>query len=126
MKIVRFKKLKYVPASHEDPKKPSVLKKVLLTNQDLIAGKIQMINWAKLPVEKTFAAHYHQDMQEIFIIITGRAKMITDDEEIIVEKGDTVVVPVGAIHAMTNLGKVDVEYLAIGVSWQKGGQTVVV
>jgi hypothetical protein len=47
MKIIRLRELKFVPAGHEDPKSPGVLIKILLKKGDLLAGQLQMVNWAK-------------------------------------------------------------------------------
>lgn len=126
MKIIRFKKLKFLPASHEDPKNPGVLKKVLFVKDDLIKGRVQMINWAHLPKGKSFRAHYHEDMEEVFIITSGKAEIIIDKEKNILSKGDAVIVPVKAVHKMVNLGKSPVVYFAMGITTQKGGKSIVV
>ncbi|MFH1675059.1 MAG: cupin domain-containing protein [Pseudomonadota bacterium] len=126
MKIIRSGQLKFIPASHEDPKLPGVLKKVLLRKDDLVDGKIRMINWALLPAGESFRAHYHEDMEEVFIILKGMAMIRIDKEEAVLEKEDVVVVPVGKIHEMKNIGEEDVEYIVVGVSQEKGGKTVVV
>ena len=63
MNIVRSGDCVFVPASHEDSEVPGVLKKVLLRKDDFIDGKVQMLNWALLPVGRSFSPHYHQDMQ---------------------------------------------------------------
>ena len=124
MKLIRGKNLSYIPASHEDSKNPQVLKKVLLTYKDLVKGNVQMINWAKLPKGKKFLAHYHQDMQEIFIIMSGKIKVIIDEEERMMEKGDAVVVPFKSIHTMENVSSENAEYLVVGISTGKNGKTV--
>lgn len=125
MKIVRGQDLSWVPASHEDAKNPGVLKKVLFTEKDVIAGgKIQMINWARLNFGKSFIAHYHEDMDEIFIIVSGKVRIKVDKEEEVLEAGDAVLVPMKTIHKMKNIGDEDVNYLVIGVSLDKGGKTI--
>lgn len=124
MKIVRGKDLEFIPASHEDPKDPGVMKKVLLKAQDLISGQVQMINWAKLFPEKSFKDHYHEDMEEIFIIISGKAKIIIDQEEEVLEAGDAVLIPIGAHHQMINLFDGETDYIALGISLGKNGKTV--
>lgn len=126
MKIIRSNKLRFVPASHEDPKDPGVLKKVLLKKDDIIEGRIRMINWAKLPRGKSFQAHFHEDMEEVFIILKGSAKITIDKKSEIIQEGDTVVIPVRGVHTMENVGDVDVEYIAMGISKGKDGKTVVV
>ena len=134
MKIVRFNDLKFIPASHEDPKDPGALKKILLKRKDLPAGRIQMINWARIPVGKKFEPHYHESMIEVFIMISGKVKAKIsakggpasgwDDEEAVLEKGDMVIAMEGQIHTFENLGKEDVDYFAMGIATAEGGKSV--
>lgn len=126
MKITHFKNLKFIPASHENKKNPGVLKKILLKKKDLTKGCVQMINWAKLPRNKTFKLHYHQDMEEIFIILSGRAKIKVGKKTATLKRGDTVIIPPKSPHQMKNIGKEKVEYIAIGISQGKGGKTIVI
>lgn len=126
MKIIRSKELKFIPASHEEAKSPGVWKKILLEKDDLIKGRVQMINWSKLPVGSSFKPHYHEDMEEVFIILKGKAKIKVGNGQEVIEKGDAVVIPMRKVHEMKNIGKEEVEYLALGVSLGKGGKTVVV
>lgn len=125
MKIIKAKNTKFIPASHEDPNNPGALKKVLLTNNDLVFGQVMMINWAKIPVGRTFTPHLHQDMQEVFIILSGKVKIKVGNDEDSLEKGDAVVVEIGKVHQMENFSEEEVDYIALGISTQKGGETVV-
>lgn len=124
MKIVRFKELDFIPASHEDPKNPGALKKVLLKTGDLPYGKIQMINWALIPVGKKFEPHYHESMIEVFIMMNGRVKAKIDNEEAILEKGDMVIAKEGQVHTFENLGQEDVDYFALGLATSEGGKSI--
>ena len=125
MKILRSKDIESIAASHEDVISPGVYKKVILEKTDFIEGRIQMVNWAFLPKGKSFKSHYHEDMQEVFIIIKGHVRIIVGNEQVELCKGDTVVVPVRSVHMMENIGKADVEYIVIGVSKGTGGKTIV-
>ena len=42
MQIVRGSEIEFVPASHEDPQNPGVLKRVLATKNDLILSLIHI------------------------------------------------------------------------------------
>ncbi len=117
---------RFVPASHEDPRNPGVLKHVLATSESLIDGKVQMINWATLPEGSAFRAHYHEDMQEVFILVTGTAVMTVDREQCVATSGDTIIIEPREVHSMRNVGKSDVEYVVLGISTGRGGKTVVV
>ena len=124
MKITRFNDLNFIPASHEDPKDPGVFKKILLKRDDLPEGRIQMINWARIPVGKTFRNHYHERMIEVFIIMNGKIKAKIDKEEAILETGDMVIVAEDHIHSFENISAEDVNYFAMGVVTSEGGKTI--
>ncbi len=124
MKIVRLQDLDFIPASHEDPKDPGALKKILLKRDDLPNGRIQMINWAKIPIGKSFAPHYHESMIEVFIIISGKVRVKIDQEEATLEKGDTVVAFEKQVHEMKNISDEEVDYFAMGVVTGEGGKTI--
>ncbi len=126
MKTIPFAYHSFVPAAHENPLSPGVLKKVLLAKADLQPGRVQMINWASLGVGKRFAPHYHEDMQEIFILVQGEAKITVGQETATLCRGDTVVINPREVHQMQNIGAETVEYLAIGITTEAGGKTVVV
>jgi len=84
-----------------------------------------MVNWALLPVGSAFARHYHEDMQEVFVITKGEASMRCGDTEQRLQVGDCVVVNAREPHEMRNTGNIDVEYIVFGVSAEQGGKTVV-
>ena len=102
------------------------MKRVLLEHDDLVRGRVQMINWALLPQNKAFRAHFHEDMQEVFIIVAGTARMVIDDETDHLGPGDAVVVPPRSVHRMENVGRGALQYVALGISRGEGGRTVVV
>ena len=115
-----------VPASHEEPSDPGVLKQILLKRDNLAPGRIQMINWSTLLPGKSFRSHYHEAMDEVFIILNGKVEISVGEEKEKLEKGDVVVIPEDTIHVMKNLTNGEVCYIALGVSRDAGGKTVVV
>lgn len=126
MRFIPFDASPFVPAGHENPLAPGVLKKVLAAKADLQPGCIQMINWARMGSGKQFARHYHEDMQEIFVILSGEAEITVGSETATMRRGDTVVIDAREVHQMRTLGAEDVDYLAIGITSEAGGKTVVV
>lgn len=127
MKIIRSSLLPFIAASHEDPADPGSLKRVLFTLKDFPKSHIlQMINWAKIEAGKSFRTHYHEDMDEVFIIIRGTAAIKIGNEKEDMQAGDAVLVPAGSAHAMKNTGNEAMEYLVAGISRGKGGKTVVI
>ena len=126
MKIIRLRDLEWVPASHEDPQAAGVLKKVLLKEGDFIEGHPQMVNWCRLRAGMSFQAHYHQDMEEIFILLRGNARVRVGEEVADLTREEAVVIPPPMVHEMKNAGDEEVEYIVIGISQRKGGKTVTV
>ena len=116
----------FVSAGHEDPQNPGVWKKVLFEKTDLQAGHVQAVNWARLPSGNSFAPHYHEDMQEIFVIVQGTAELTVGDETVTLRPGDAVLIDPREVHQMSNSGAGEVEYLAFGISRDTGGKTVVI
>lgn len=126
MKVVKGNTLQFIPASHENPQNPGVLKKVLFKQGDLPSGIIQMVNWAKITPGKSFQAHYHEDMEEVFILIKGSVRAQIGVEQVELTAGDAIAVPKHVPHSFLNTGTDDVEYVMFGISEGKGGKTVVV
>ena len=116
MEVTYARDRSFVAAGHEDPRDPGVWKTVLFRKADLQAGVVQMVNWARQPAGKRFAPHYHEDMQEIFVIVQGEAQLKVDDETVVLRRGDAVLIEPHEVHEMWNEGDEDVEYM---VSSQK-------
>ncbi len=85
-----------------------------------------MVNWCILREGKSFQAHYHQDMEEIFILLKGKVRIRVGEEEVDLEKEEAVVIPLLMVHEMKNVGEEEVEYIVIGISQGKGGKTVLI
>lgn len=115
MKIIRGKDIKFIPVAHEDPKDPGAFKKILLKKEELSPGRIQIINWAKLLVGRTMRAHKHENMEEIFIIISGSVLFRVEDRRKVLEAGDAILVNAREVHEMKTLGKKEVLYIVIGI-----------
>lgn len=126
MKYIPKNNSEFVPASHEDPRNPGVLKRVIATAADLQSGQVQMVNWAQLPAGHSFQKHFHEDMQEVFMLLSGDVRMTVGDQTVKMAAGDTVIVDVREQHQMENTGDTQAEYIVFGVSSGKGGKTVVV
>lgn len=116
MQIVKEIELQFVPAGHENPRCPGVVKKVLFQMDDLgDFSKVQMINWAVIEPRKSFVSHQHATMQEVFVIISGMGEIRVDDETEKVGAGDAVLIPIQAEHSMMNIGSEILIFLTIGL-----------
>lgn len=126
MYVVRLCETPKIPASHENASHPGVWNQVLLTKANVQPGQMQMLNWATLPGSASFQPHYHEDMQEIFLILHGQVQMRVDHQIVELSDGDCVVIQPREVHQMTNLSSQEAEYIVLGISSGKGGQTVVI
>ncbi len=124
MQIIRGDQIDFVPASHENAADPGVLKRVLATKDHLIAGRVQMVNWSRLPAGKSFQPHYHEDMQEVFIILNGTVEMTVTDLTCELNGGDAILISPREVHQMKNVCGTDVDYIVFGISSGQGGKTV--
>ena len=126
MKVIRGSEIEFEPASHEDPQNPGVLKRVLARKNELLKGQVQMVNWSRLPQGSSFQSHFHEDMQEVFVILGGPVEMIVNDQVVQLAEGDAILIQPREIHRMKNLSEGPVDYLVFGISTEEGGKTVVV
>ena len=55
------------------------------------------------PTGKT-TGHAHDDMEEVYYILTGKGKMVIGEDEFPVNAGDAFYVPFGAFHVTYNTG----------------------
>lgn len=123
MQFIPASNSSFIPASHEDPRNPGVLKRVVATKDTFQDGHVQMLNWARLPVGSSFQPHYHEDMQEIFVLVRGSAEMRCGANTVSMKPGDAVFVDELEHHSMRNTGEIDVEYIVFGISAGRGGRT---
>lgn len=125
MNIIRGAAIEYTPASHEKPEDPGVLKKVLVSRDDIPPGRVQMVNWSKMPIGGRFQNHYHESLTEVFVITKGRVKGTVGDSEVELNEGDALVVEPHERHTLTNITDEEVYYVVFGVVHADGGRTII-
>ena len=124
MKFIPSNASAFVPATHEDPSRPGVLKRVIATASDLHSGQVPMLNWSHLPAGRRFQSHWHEDMQEIFVLLHGQVTMQVGHDTVTMNPGDTVIVEPREIHQMTNASDALAEFLVFGIASGTNGRTV--
>lgn len=60
---------------------------------------------ARVEPGKTTKFHYHQNSEEIYVILEGEGVMEIEEEKRRVKKGDHVLIPPGKRHRIKNVGK---------------------
>lgn len=117
MKLINQNSRHWEPATHEDPQDPGVLKKVIVTHEEVSPeSKLMMINLCKVPVGKTHKAHSHKTMEEIFYFTEGEGEVRVGEEIETVGPGDRVIVPATLEHQIKNTGAVDLKYIGLGIA----------
>ena len=63
------------------------------------------VGLGELPPGKMLGLHHHVDDAEFYYVISGRAKVTLEDEEIDATPGTAIYIPVGAKHKIVNDGE---------------------
>lgn len=56
-----------------------------------------------LQIQKDVPTHFHREHSENIYVLDGKARMQLGTEQILIRKGDFVNIPVGVIHAITEV-----------------------
>jgi uncharacterized cupin superfamily protein len=120
-KISSIKSKSFVPASHEDPKNPGVLKKVIFNSNDFDPDcGLKMLNYAVIKPGRSFRLHYHETLEEVFYILEGKAEISINSKTSTLTPHQAVIIPRNSKHKMTNTGKTNLVYLVFGASSGNG------
>ena len=77
-------------------------------------------------VKKTVAKHYHAHHTEQVVVLEGKGRMMMDDQEFIVKKGDYIIIPPGVIHSVMVIGRKPMKVLSIQSPEFKGKDRIFV
>ena len=55
--------------------------------------------------------HAHEDMEEVYFILSGKGKMVVGDDEFSIQGGDALYIPSGAFHVTYNPGNQPLKFL---------------
>ncbi|MCE5266529.1 MAG: cupin domain-containing protein [Planctomycetaceae bacterium] len=65
----------------------------------------QTLAEARLPAGGSTAPHHHRETEEIYYVLEGEGLMRVDKQTADVGPGDSIAIPPGASHQITNTGK---------------------
>jgi len=71
------------------------------------------ISFTSLRVSKHTRGHSHKGIEEIYYFIKGEGIIMLNEEQIEVQRGDTVIIPDGVFHKVFNRGIDNLDFLAI-------------
>lgn len=101
---------------HENESKeiPDICGKVLeLLNQDNSNCKFMSIATILIRQGEESTKHFHKKMEEIYYIISGEAEITIDSHIKKVISGHAILIPVGAVHQIKNIGKETLKFISI-------------
>ncbi len=75
----------------------------LIDPEDSPSRNLKMGHTIIYPTGKT-TGHAHEDMEEVYYILSGKGKMVVGDDEFPVQVGDAFYVPFGEYHVTYNTG----------------------
>lgn len=64
-------------------------------------------------VGKRISLQKHLHRSEHWVVVSGVAKVVVGDDEIILRKNESTYVPVGAVHRLENFGKIPLEVIEV-------------
>lgn len=79
--------------------------------RELMRGSGQSLAEAIVPRGETTHSHRHMRSEEFYHITAGKGLMRLGEDEFTVKSGDTVNIPPGTSHQITNTGGVDLKIL---------------
>ncbi|HHW10726.1 MAG TPA: cupin domain-containing protein [Firmicutes bacterium] len=86
---------------------------VHIMKQEDMKGKCRLFARLRLPEGASIGPHPHDNEEEIFYIIKGRAEVTEDGVKSILEPGDAVITGGGRTHSLANAGSEPLEVLAV-------------
>jgi mannose-6-phosphate isomerase-like protein (cupin superfamily) len=86
----------------------------------------QSLAEARLQPGQQTAPHYHPQTEEIYYILAGRGRMQIGDDVRLVEPGDAIAIPPGAIHTIENVGGETLKFLCCCAPGYEHADTVLV
>ncbi|MDD2870848.1 MAG: mannose-1-phosphate guanylyltransferase/mannose-6-phosphate isomerase [Candidatus Gracilibacteria bacterium] len=60
---------------------------------------------------KKLSSQMHHHRSEHWVVVSGTAKIILNDKEILLSKGESTYIPIGTTHRLENVGKIDLHII---------------
>lgn len=82
-----------------------------LANGSLLNTRQQTIGRVVIKRGQHNPRHAHPDVEEILYLLTGKLEHTVGDQRVILEPGDTLLIPPGIFHNATSIGDVDADMI---------------
>ncbi len=98
MKLVQLENIQPEPVSHN----PEMTKRVFVRNGEL--RNLAFFSQSNIPAQSQTSSHAHQDMTEIFLVISGMGNAIIGDATHELVPGACLVINHNEMHSFDNTG----------------------
>ena len=78
-----------------------------------IRGNVFRLNALRLSLKPSFLYRCIITRAEHWVVVSGTAKVTIDNVEKLISENESVYIPVGAVHALENPGKIPIELIEI-------------
>ncbi len=112
---MKFTKLHINDIPVEEAHGGSGTRQVLVKPEHVASPYLEAIVKTKLESGKIFDWHFHQDTDEIFIVLKGEGKYYCEDKVTDYKEGDVMITPANLKHKIEAGGKATSEYYFIRV-----------
>ena len=109
MKIVRLAEIPEEGVSHN----PEILKRVILRKNEV--PHLTNLTMSSFQPGQVTKAHAHQDMTEVFLVISGTGCILVDGKQVSLEKGSCAIIEPGESHQLANLSREPFDLIYFGV-----------
>lgn len=109
MKLVNLNQIPEQTVSHN----PEIKKKALLSYGDL--PHLTNFSQAVFAPGQVASNHCHQDMYEVFFVLSGSATIAIDGKDISLTPGSCIAVEPGEYHQITNTGETELVLSYFGI-----------
>jgi len=109
MKLVLLDQIEKDSVGHA----PGIIRQVLL-GEDLLPGSVRLSH-AIIHPGQAVEAHRHENLCEVFYLLSGTGLLIVDGNETRIGQGNCFMIEAGEEHALLNNGKDDMCLLYFGL-----------
>lgn len=89
------------------------VKRTHFITQDQFNGAGRLFAKQVLAPGHTIGEHLHENEQEVYVILEGKARYYDNGTEVELEAGDVTLCPSGETHAIENIGDTDLVFLGL-------------
>jgi len=109
MKSVSLDSINELDVSHN-----AMIKKRVMLARDKV-NHLNQFSCAIFPVGECAPAHTHDDMAEVFFILSGSGEIIINNRTTHIKQNDCILVEPGETHELKNTGNIDMTVIYFGI-----------